>query len=83
MSVKAILPAKTGVFAGMENTGHTFYDDFGMPYPCAKDYNRQLEFFSVGIPVKIRLNFYDSFFNSFFLGFTAGNHLKLKMADYL
>jgi hypothetical protein len=46
------------------------------------DYNRQLEFFSLGIPVKIGLNFNSAFFNSLFLGFTAGNHLNLEMADY-
>jgi hypothetical protein len=74
--------AQAGKHNWLENTGHSFTDIYGMPYPLRTDYNRQLEFFSLGIPVKIGLNFYDSFFNSFFLGFTAGNHLKLEMADY-
>lgn len=74
---------QTGKHRWQEFTGHTFYDDFGMPYRLHTDFNRQLKFFSVGIPVKIGLNFYNSLFNSFFLGFAAGNHLKLEMADYL
>jgi len=74
--------AQAGKHNWLENTGHTFVDDFGMPYPLRTDYNRQLEFFSLGIPVKIGLNFNNPVFNSLFLGFTAGNHLKLEMADY-
>ena len=74
--------AQAGKHNWLELYGHTFIDDFGMPYRLRTDYSRQLKFFSVGIPVKIGLNFYNSFFNSFFLGFTAGNHLKLEMADY-
>jgi hypothetical protein len=74
--------AQAGKHNWLENTGHSFTDIYGIPYPLRTDYNRQLEFFSLGIPVKIGLSFNDSFFNSFFLGFTAGNHLKLEMADY-
>ena len=75
--------AQAGKHNWLELYGHTFVDDFGMPYRLRTDFNRQLEFFSLGVPVKIGLNFYNSFFNSFFLRFTAGNHLKLEMADYL
>lgn len=74
--------AQAGKHNWLENTGHTFIDDFGMPYRLRTDFNRQLEFFSLGIPVKIGLNFNNSVFNSLFLGFSAGNHLKLEMADY-
>ncbi|WP_372950787.1 hypothetical protein [Mariniphaga sp.] len=74
--------AQAGKHNWLELYGHTFIDDFGMPYRLRTDYNRQLEFFSLGIPVKIGLNFNNPVFNSLFLGFTAGNHLKLEMAYY-
>jgi hypothetical protein len=74
--------AQAGKHNWLELYGHTFIDDFGMPYRLRTDYNRKLEFFSLGIPVKIGLNFNNSVLNSLFLGFTAGNHLKLEMADY-
>jgi len=62
--------------------GHTFIDDFEIPYSLRTDYSRQLEFFSLGVPVKIGINCNSAVFNSLFLGFTAGNHLRLEMADY-
>ncbi|MCA1759821.1 MAG: hypothetical protein LC658_08630, partial [Bacteroidales bacterium] len=74
--------AQVGKHKWLELDSHPIYD--GYTWQRGRDYySRQLEFFSVGIPVKIGLNFYNSFFNSFFLGFTAGNHLKLEMSDYL
>lgn len=75
--------AQAGKHNWLELDGHTFIDDSGYPYPLRTDYERQLEFFSLGIPLKIGFSFNNSFFNSIFLGFTAGNHLKLEMADYL
>ncbi|MCA1759229.1 MAG: hypothetical protein LC658_05630, partial [Bacteroidales bacterium] len=73
--------AQVGKHKWVELDSHPIYD--GYTWQRGRDYySRQLEFFSLGIPVKIGLNFYNSFFNSFFLGFTAGNHLKLEMADY-
>jgi hypothetical protein len=75
--------AQAGKHNWKEFTGHTFVDDFGMPYRLRTDYNRQLEFFSLGIPVKIGMEFNKLVLNSLFLGFTVGNHLKLEMADYL
>lgn len=54
-----------------------------MPYRLRTDYNRQLEFFSVGVPVKVGVDFNNRVFNSFFVEFTAGNHLKLNKTDYL
>lgn len=73
---------QTGKHRWQELTGHTFEDEFGMPYRLRTYFNRQLEFFSLGIPVKIGMNFNTPVFNSLFLGFTSGNHLKLKMADF-
>lgn len=74
--------AQIGKHNWLELYGHTFVDDFGMPYRLRTDFNRRLEFFSLGIPVKIGMDFKNPVFNSLFLGFTAGNHLKLVMADY-
>ena len=74
--------AQVGKHNWLELYGHTFVDDFGMPYRLRTDFNRRLEFFSLGIPVKIGMDFKNPVFNSLFLGFTAGNHLKLEMADY-
>jgi len=74
--------AQTGKHNWLELEGHTFVDDFGIPYRLRTDYNRQLEFFSLGIPFKIGMDFKNAVFNSLYLGFTAGNHLKLEMADY-
>ena len=72
--------ARAGRHNWLEFDGHTFIDDFGYPYPLRTDYERQLEFFSLGIPVKIGMNLNSPVFNSIFPGFTAGNHLKLEMA---
>lgn len=74
--------AQAGKHNWLELTGHAFYDDFGIPYRVRTDYSRQLEFFSLGIPVKVGLECNNPVFNSVFLGFTAGNHLKLEIADY-
>ncbi|MBW6535719.1 MAG: hypothetical protein K0B11_11965 [Mariniphaga sp.] len=74
--------AQAGKHNWLELYGHTFVDDFGIPNRLRTDYSRQLEFFSVGIPVKIGMNCKSAVFNSLFLGFTAGNHLKLEKADY-
>lgn len=73
---------QTGKHNWLEPYGHTFYDDFGMPYRLRTDFNRRLEFFSLGIPVKLELETNNFIFNSFILGFTPGNHLKLEKADY-
>jgi hypothetical protein len=74
--------AQTGKHNWIELDSHAYYDGWmwqrGRYY-----YSRQLEFFSVGIPVKIGMDCNNAVFNSLFLGFTAGNHLKLEMADYL
>ncbi len=75
--------AQAGKHNWLELTGHAFYDDFGIPYRVRTDYSRQLEFFSLGIPVKVGLECNNVVFNSVFLGFAAGKHLKLEMADYL
>jgi hypothetical protein len=53
--------AQAGKHNWLELYGHTFIDDFGMPYRLRTDYNRQLEFFSLGIPVKFGMNFNNSF----------------------
>jgi hypothetical protein len=74
--------AQAGKHNWLELYGHTFYDDFGMPYRLRTDFNRQLEFFSLGIPVKIGMDCNSAVFSSLFIGFTVGNHLKLEMADY-
>ena len=66
----------------LELYGHTFYDDNGIGYRLRTDYNRQLEFISVGIPVKFEIITGNFIFNSFVFGFTAGNHIKLELADY-
>lgn len=75
--------AQAGKHNWIELDSHPFWDGWMWQRIRGEYYSRQLEFFSVGIPVKIGLNFYNSFFSSFFLGFTAGNHIKLEMADYL
>jgi hypothetical protein len=75
--------AQSGKHNWLELYGHTFIDNFGYPYPFRTDYDRQLEFFSLGVPVIIGMYLNNPVFNSIFLGFTAGNHLKLEMADYL
>jgi len=74
--------AQAGKHNWLELYGHTFYDDFGIPYRLRTDFNRQLEFFSLGIPVKIGMDCKSAVFNSLFLGSTVGNHLKLEKADY-
>ena len=74
--------AQAGKHNWIELDSHPFWDGWMWQRIRGEYYSRQLEFFSVGIPVKIGLNFYNSFFSSFFLGFTAGNHIKLEMADY-
>ena len=73
---------QSGKHNWLETTGHTFVDDFGMPYRLRTDYSRQLEFFSLGIPLRVGMDCNCFVFNSLFLGFTAGNHLKLTKADY-
>ncbi len=75
--------AQVGKHNWIEKDSHPFWDGFMWQGVRGEYYSRQLEFFSVGIPVKMGMNFNNSFFNSFFWGFTAGNHLKLEMADYL
>ena len=74
---------QAGKHSWQELYGHTFYDETGMPYRLRTNYNRQLKFFSLGIPVKIEMEVRSFLVNSVLLGFTAGNHLKLSKADYL
>jgi hypothetical protein len=76
------LLVQTGKHNWLALDGHTFYDDFGMPYRFRTDFNRQLEFFSLGILVKFGMEMNSAVINSLIVGFTAGNHLKLEEADY-
>ena len=77
------LYAQTGKHNWLEFTGHTFVDEFGIPYPLRTDYSRRLEFFSLGIPLKLEWKFRNSFIHSVLMGVTGGKHLELSMADYL
>jgi hypothetical protein len=74
---------QAGKHTWLELYGHTFYDDFGMLYLLRTDFDRQLEFFSLGIPVKFGMETNSAIINSLIVGFTAGNHLKIEMADFL
>jgi hypothetical protein len=76
------LLVQAGKHNWLELYGHTFYYDNGMPYRFRTNFNRRLEFFSVGIPVQLEIKTNNIIFDSFVLGFTAGSHLKLEMADF-
>ena len=74
--------AQAGKHNWEELTAYPFYDG-QMWWPGRMYYSRQLEFFSLGIPVKIGMDCKSSVTNSLFVGFTAGNHLKINKADFL
>lgn len=67
----------------LEFYGHTLVGEDGMPIRVRTYYSRQLEFISPGISLKLEKKCNNPVFNSLFMGFTAGKHIKLSMADYL
>ena len=83
LSIAGGIMARKGKHNWMELTGHTFTDKDGIPFPVRTDYSRKLEFFSLGIPVKLEWICRNSFIHSFFTGFTGGKHLELSLTDYL
>jgi hypothetical protein len=83
LSVAGGIMAQTGKHNWMELTGHTFTDKDGIPFPVRTDYSRELEFISLGIPLKLERLCRNCFIHSFFMGITGGKHLKLSLADYL
>ncbi|MDD4225211.1 MAG: hypothetical protein WCY58_01990 [Mariniphaga sp.] len=83
LSVAGGLMAQIGEHNWKELTGYTFTGEDGMPYRLRTDYSRRLSFFSLGVPVKLEWICRNSFFHSFFTGFTGGKHLELSLADYL
>lgn len=81
-SIAVGILAQKGTHNWKQLTGHTFYDDLGGPYSLRTDFDRQLEFISLGIPIQIEIKTDKDICDAFFLKFSAGNHIKLEMADY-
>ena len=72
--------AQTGKHNWEELTAHAFWDGW-MWWPGRWYYSRQLDYFCMGIPVKVEKKFTNFLFNSVFIGFTGGRYFNFDLSD--
>jgi hypothetical protein len=71
---------QTGKNNWEELTSHMFWD--GMTWrPGRGYYSRQLDYFCMGIPLKLEKKFTNFLFNSVFIGFTGGRYFNFDLTD--
>ena len=72
--------AQTGKHNWEELTAHAFWDGW-MWRPGRGYYSRQLDYFCMGIPLKLEKKFTNFLFNSVFIGFTGGRYFNFDLTD--